>query len=257
MAYEMKGPGVFGAKVYNVERAVGRNGANTQGDTKLVQYMLRHIYSAGATGLKIDGLCGPITISWIDRFQKECKAKGLNILCDGRIDRAFGEVSSISKTTYAILLMNQELQKRNPSAWAGISGAVPLSPEPRINPLHPRAKRIVDYSISPLPNGTMEVTYKYADGTQDKVLATRDSKVAGRPAHSSQIVSMWSSQEKPWEHRFTQYADGRVEHTKKRMDRYVLRNVPLAPHLWDVFFSDGTRMMSPTPLPQDVLYREV
>ena len=187
----MKGPGAFGAKVYNVERAVGRNGANTTSDTKLVQYMLRNIYSTEAAGLKIDGLCGPITISWIERFQKDSKAKGANVRCDGRVDRAFGDVSAISKTTYTILLMNQELQKRNPAAWAGVSNAVPLSPAPRINPLHPRAKRIVDYSILPLPKGTMEVTYKYADGTQDKSIATRDVVIGGRLAYSSQIVSMW------------------------------------------------------------------
>lgn len=259
MAYEMKGPGAFGAKVYNVERAVGRNGANTTSDTKLVQYMLRNIYSTEAAGLKIDGLCGPITISWIERFQKDCKAQGANVRCDGRIDRAFGEVSAISKTTYTILLMNQELQKRNPAAWAGVSSAVPLSPEPRTNPLNPRAKRVVDYSIRPLPNGTMEVTYRYADGTQDKEIATRDIVIGGRLAHSSQIVSMWTSKESPWEHRFTQYADGRVEHTKQRMERVVIANVPtmlgVGALMFDVFFSDGTRKMLPAPLPVGVPVR--
>ena len=259
MAYEMKGPGAFGAKIYTVERAVGKNGANNQGDTKLVQYMLRNIYLNEAAGLKIDGLCGPITISWIDRFQKECKAKGINVLCDGRIDRAFGEVSSISRTTYAILVMNQELQKRNPAAWADASRAVPLTPEPRTNPVYPRAKRIVDYSIRPLPKGLMEVTYRYADGTQDKEIATNDGTHAGRIARSSQIVSMWTSKEYPWEHRFTQYADGRVEHTKQRMERIVIRNVPtmqgVGVLMFDVFFSDGTRKMLPAPLPVGVPVR--
>ncbi len=249
MAYEMKGPGAFGAKVYNVERAVGKNGANTQSDTKLVQYVLRNIYSTEAASLKIDGLCGPVTISWIERFQKECKAKGLNVLCDGRIDRAFGEVSTLSKTTYTILVMNQELQKRNPAAWAGISSAVPLTQEPRTNPFNPRAKRVVDYSVRPLPKGLMEVTYTYADGTQDKEIATNDGKHASRIARRSQIVSMWTNKEHPWEHHFTQFADGRVEHIRKRCERRVIVSAPINPYMFEILFSDGTRMMAGEPLP--------
>lgn len=252
MAYTMKGPGAFGAKVYNVERAVGRNGANAQGDTKLVQYLLSNIYANEASGLTIDGLCGPVTISWIERFQKDCKAKGESVLCDGRVDRAFGAVSTISKTTYTILLMNQELQKRNPAAFAALPNSVPLGIEPPANAPHPRAKRVVDYSVRPLPNGSKEVTYKYADGTQDVAIVTGDVMIEGRLVHSSQIISMWSYKEKPWEYRFVQYADGRVEQTKKKIERVVVANVPKAVGpviMFDVLFSDGTLQQMGAPLP--------
>jgi len=67
---------------------------------------------------------------------------------------------------------------------------------------------------------------------------------------------MWTNKEHPWEHRFIQYADGRVEHTRKRMERIVRANVPTmlgaGVLMFDVFFTDGTRQMMPAPLPVGV-----
>jgi hypothetical protein len=129
-------------KVFNVEQAVGLNAPNSSGDVKLVQYMLKHYYGPAAAGIAVDGWIGPITISWIKRFQEDAKKGGANVLVDSRIDRAFGQVASVSKTTYAILLLNKALAQANPSAYSALPQAVPLSPNPKANPYNPKPKTI-------------------------------------------------------------------------------------------------------------------
>jgi hypothetical protein len=121
-------------KVYNVEQAVGPNAPNATGDVKLVQYMIRNIYGQQAAALKVDGWIGPTTNGWIKRFQTDAKAAGNDVLVDGRIDRAFGQISTISKTIYAILVMNTALKKTNPNAYQNLATAVPLSAAPKSNP---------------------------------------------------------------------------------------------------------------------------
>jgi hypothetical protein len=81
---------------------------------------------------------GPTTASWIRKFQNDAKASGSNILVDGRVDRALGQVASVSKTVYSILLMNFALHKKNPAAYKNLPQAVPLNPNPRSNPYNPK-----------------------------------------------------------------------------------------------------------------------
>ena len=134
MAYVEKGTQPGSLPIYNVEQPVGATGTNAQGDVKLVQYMLKNIYGAEASGLVVDGWIGPVTISWIKRFQNDAKNNGNNVLCDGRVDRAFGQVSSVSKTQYTILFLNMMLKKQNPGAYASLPSQVPLSAYPKPSP---------------------------------------------------------------------------------------------------------------------------
>lgn len=142
MAYLVTGEGANAPKFYNVEQAVGANAPNASGDVKLVQYMLRHYYGNAAAQLAVDGWIGPVTISWIRRFQEDAKKAGANVLVDSRIDRAFGQVSSVSKTTYTILLLNAALRGKNPAAFQALPQSVPLSAKPKANPYNAAPKKI-------------------------------------------------------------------------------------------------------------------
>jgi len=137
--------------IYNVEQSVGLNSVNANGDVKLVQYMLRAIYGSSAAALTVDGWAGPITATWIKKFQNDAKASGSNILVDGRVDRALGQVASVSKTVYSILLMNFTLQKKNPAAYRDLPRVVPLNPHPRSNPYNPKPgakrKEVITYQF--------------------------------------------------------------------------------------------------------------
>ncbi len=128
-------------KGYNVDQAVGPNAPNASGDVKLVQYMLRHYYGQPAAHLKIDGYIGPITIGWIKQFREDSKKAGVNVRVDSRIDRAFGQVSSISKTVYTILVLNSALLGKNPAAYTALPTQVPLNPTPKSNPYNPAKPR--------------------------------------------------------------------------------------------------------------------
>ena len=121
-------------KIYNVEQAVGPTGANGSGDVKLVQYMIRNIYGQKALDLKVDGYIGPTTNGWIKRFQTDAKTAGNNVLVDGRIDRANGATSTVSKTTYGNLVMKTALLKDKPAAYKNLTAAVPMNPTPKSNP---------------------------------------------------------------------------------------------------------------------------
>jgi len=181
MAFVHKGPSLNAGWVYNVEQAVGKGGANASGDVKLIQYLLRHIYGQQAAGLAVDGYIGPITISWIDRFQKDALAKGANILADGRIDRAMAQVSSISKTTYTILVMNAELRRNNPAAYQSLPQCVPLNPTPKLSPYVGEGKQVVNMKTIWGAMGKV-VTCIFSDGTQYPPAAATPGKLKFEPA---------------------------------------------------------------------------
>lgn len=193
MAYLHKGPGIKAGKIYNVEQAVGKTGVNAQGDVKLVQYMLKNIYGALGAGLAVDGWIGPTTNSWIERFQKDAIAQGNNLLADGRIDRALAQVSSVSKTTYAVIVMNTKLKQVNPAAYAALPNAVPLSPVPKPGPYNPEAKTVTRSTTEITPNGK-KTTYYYSDGTQMTIIVkgngdfTYDPPSAARTPKPGKLV---------------------------------------------------------------------
>lgn len=166
MAYLEKGTLLGSEPIYNVEQPVGATGTNAPGDVKLVQYMLRNIYGASATGLAVDGWIGPKTISWIKQFQGHAKGSGNNILCDGRVDRALGPTSSVSKTTYTIILMNSMLKSHNPTAFAYLPTVVPLSPTPKASPYSMQAKTVAQVRYI----GTKKVQVTYSDGSVETII---------------------------------------------------------------------------------------
>jgi len=161
MAFVMGGSDPSSNKLYNVEQAVGLNAPNAKGDVMLVQYMLKHIYG----NLIVDGYIGPITLAAIRRFQQDAKNGGAKVLIDGRIDRAFGQVSSVSHTAYSILLMNFVLAKKNPVAFEAMPKFVPLSANPRPNPYNPVQKKIRQIAVT--YTQPKKVTITYEDGSTE------------------------------------------------------------------------------------------
>ena len=165
MAYLHKGPTLNAGCAYNVEQAVGNGGANAQGDVKLVQYMIKNIYGLQAAGLAVDGYIGAITLGWIARYQKDALAKGANVLADGRIDRALAQVSTVSKTTYTILVMNGELRQCNPAAYQNLPQKVPINPNPKPTPYVGEGKQVVSTKPGWGALGKI-ITYVFSDGSQ-------------------------------------------------------------------------------------------
>ena len=164
MAYLVTGDTPNFPKFYNVEQAVGANAPNATGDVRLVQYMLRHYYGTAAAQLAVDGWIGPVTISWIKRFQEDARKSGANVLVDSRIDRAFGNVSSVSKTVYTILLLNASLRSKNPTAFQALPQSVPLSVKPKTNPYNSgkQIKTVFSFTQSP----PYHLVVLYTDGSE-------------------------------------------------------------------------------------------
>ncbi|MCX6612112.1 MAG: hypothetical protein NTW74_14815 [Acidobacteria bacterium] len=169
MAYQHNGPAPNNGKFYNVEQAVGLSGVNASGDVKLVQYMLRSLYGSEAAALVVDGWIGPNTISWIRRFQQDSKASGINVLVDARIDRAFAEISTVSKTVYTMLALNRALRKKDPDAYAKIPVVIPLNKVPRPNPYNPAVRKVVSSWRHYTAEG-WEIRNTYSDGTTETIL---------------------------------------------------------------------------------------
>jgi hypothetical protein len=155
-------------KVYNVEQAVGLNAPNATGDVKLVQYMLKGIYGSAAPDLAVDGWIGPKTVSWIKRFQTDAKNGGTNVLIDGRVDRACGQIASVSGTSYTILLMNCALQKQNPAAYYALPQQIQLSTNPKPNPYNPKPRKQIKSTIE-IYGKRKKVTIWYDDGTVEVI----------------------------------------------------------------------------------------
>ena len=94
---------------------------NKRDDVMLVQYLLKRVYqkghycnpqlnpAGGAATLKVDGIYGPQTAGAIAQFQLEMRRSGKNVATDGCFDSELGDdaISSISKTVYAISLLNE------------------------------------------------------------------------------------------------------------------------------------------------------
>lgn len=106
---------------YNIDWSVGLIGANTREDVMLVQALFRIFYyellgfndgfdpPPGETEvIAVDGQKGPVTQKHIVHFQEQAIARGQNLRPDGIFDpyRAPGAISTISKTRYALDLLN-------------------------------------------------------------------------------------------------------------------------------------------------------
>lgn len=120
---------------YNVYMAVGVNSPNRSDDVKLVQYLLMAVYAKAAPSAKpsgaiaVTGFCGPATVSWIQKFQKDVNSKYAGcLLLDSRVDRALNHntTGSVSNTVYTILALNRIAMLNNPAAWLAAPQAVTL-----------------------------------------------------------------------------------------------------------------------------------
>lgn len=120
--------------LYNVEQSVGIGGVNAREDVRLVQELLRISYGKRAEGLVADGWIGPTTNGWIKRFQEDFAAVGNRMLVDGRVDRAMGAVSSVSKTVYAIILLNLAAYRASPAGFNAVPQVARMNPTPKANP---------------------------------------------------------------------------------------------------------------------------
>ncbi|HUF04298.1 MAG TPA: peptidoglycan-binding domain-containing protein [Aridibacter sp.] len=103
--------------IWGIDDAVGWGCANDEFDVLLVQYLLNK--SSSATGhdtLVTDGLFGNKTAAAVRAFQKgeNRQFKGICHV-DGRVDPFKGRnVSTISKTVYAIIMLNFEMAAIRP-----------------------------------------------------------------------------------------------------------------------------------------------
>jgi hypothetical protein len=169
MAYAVVGAGFGAPSFYNVEQAVGLNAPNASGDVKLVQYLLKNLYGVAAAQLAVDGWIGPKTVSWIEKFQKDARASGANVTVDKRVDRALGQTSSVSQTTYTIVLLNAALLQKNPAALADLPKNVPLSAKPKANPYQGKK---VDYVLVLKSPSPYKVLVRYKDGSEETMTVT-------------------------------------------------------------------------------------
>ena len=87
----------------------------------------------------------------------------------GRIDRAFAEISTVSKTVYTILALNRALRKKDPGAYAKIPAMIPLNKVPRPNPYNPVVRRVVSSWRHYTAEG-WAITNTYSDGTTETIL---------------------------------------------------------------------------------------
>ena len=124
------------------ESSLELNTPNASGDIKLVQCLLKNLQGPQAAQIAVDFSVGLITTRWTKRFQEDCKKVGANALVDRRIDRAFGQTASVSKSIYTILLFNHARHDKNPSAYACLLQSVPLNANLKSNLNNPKPKTI-------------------------------------------------------------------------------------------------------------------
>ncbi len=138
--------------LYNVINAVGLNCPNKRDDVKMVQYLLKHFYAnvepkaAKPQGeMKVDGICGGITITWIQRFQFDLMILYHSIYADWRVDRIRNTDSlegSISKTNYTLAWLDWYVADLAPLEYSLLPMHVPVAnphnvPPPSIDIVKP------------------------------------------------------------------------------------------------------------------------
>lgn len=161
MPLEYNDPTDPSRQTFDLDKSVGVGSVNQRDDVKLVQYFLREIYAAKfatppGPSLEMDGWIGPITISWIRKFQADVNVHGhkyavteefknpaiKKCTVDGRVDVILNSTSlgQISGTPYTIIWMNQILKKLNLPKFRAIPTVVPckkVAYYQRPNPYNP------------------------------------------------------------------------------------------------------------------------
>lgn len=125
---------------YNLSRAVGGGCHNWEEDTMVVQFFLQRMYMTGKLGasprgnMKVDGIFGPITRNWIQKFQLDVyNMPDANIFPDGVVSSAEdGNLdSSITKTRYTIIYLNAGIKKNEPFLFNNLSSHPEVPPKLR------------------------------------------------------------------------------------------------------------------------------
>lgn len=124
---------------YNVVHGVGKGCPNMRDDVKLVQYLLisfydkalgtSTVYTKPKGDMKVDGVCGPVTLNWILKFQLDVNTRHPGtVAADNRVDRALNKnlTGSISGTVYTIAVLNRFTAKVNADAYYATPLIIPL-----------------------------------------------------------------------------------------------------------------------------------
>jgi hypothetical protein len=132
---------------YNVIHAVGKQCPNVRDDVKLVQYLLMSfyeralpvsaIYTKPKGDMKVDGICGPVTLNWILKFQLDVNQRHPGtVAADNRVDRVRNKdlVGEISGTVYTLAVLNRFTLKVNPEAWVATPSLIPLENPANVPP---------------------------------------------------------------------------------------------------------------------------
>jgi hypothetical protein len=127
----------YGDGFYNVSAAVGNHCHNMVEDVMLVQFFLKKFYERFPSPkgeLKVDGVCDPVTSTWIKAFQTLMKN---TVHPDGIISRARTGTprSSKTQTVYTIIWLNKFIRmKDEDNQWFLNLFSNPNVP-PRLRPL--------------------------------------------------------------------------------------------------------------------------
>jgi hypothetical protein len=120
-------------EIINVEKAVGRNCPNSPEDVKLVQFLLKKIFTAPKWihflgSRPVSGVCDEMTIAWIYFFQTSVRALGGSCVADERVDRMTGALGPVHHQVYTILNLNSFYAQFYPLEFANSikgTGGVP------------------------------------------------------------------------------------------------------------------------------------
>ena len=130
---------------YNINSAVGFGCPNIEEDVKVVQFFLQRFFTlrpfAGekpAGSMSVDGKVGPITRTWIHKFQAVCRRSKQNVLVDGIIDKAGNPenpnnlTSSISRTENTIRALNAVLRHEDKEVYKTLTTNPVVPPDVRM-----------------------------------------------------------------------------------------------------------------------------
>lgn len=112
--------------MYNIDFSVGAGATGNQpDDIALLQALFRLVHfqlgpgtrlpaPPGDQSIDVDGRFGPQTLRFLVNFQREAMGLGLPIRLDGIFDpfRGQGELSHLSRTRYAMEVLNRECNNR-------------------------------------------------------------------------------------------------------------------------------------------------
>src|SRR5262249_26735498 len=113
-----------------------RAAPNNRDDVMLVQFFLKRVYQNSPRYLRspdgvmvIDGIIGPITQRWINRFQLDTRNAGRSVRVDGIVNQAHGSVASISRTVYTIIHLNSAFKEAEPAVFDDLEDDPEVPPE--------------------------------------------------------------------------------------------------------------------------------